>query len=328
MTSKAIRRSFQRAKRLVQRTERQLTSRRLILMYHRVDSTVSDPWQLCIGPQDFDDQIAHLRGTGDVEPLRAVASRSTSGALRRRPRFAVTFDDGYLCNLETALPILEKHDVPATVFVPSAFVGAPYFWWDRLVWTVSESGVSPHLILEWWSRERPHERVTPRIGAEDGEVLASVYEHLAELPPSNIICVLDELSSALALPTFVPAARPVGHSELARLAAHPLIDIGGHTANHRRLTSLTPAHCREEILTGMRGLDELLRPEQRTLAYPYGKCNRAVAEAASSAGIDVAVTTRADALSQFDDPRLLPRAVVPPVLDRSGAFDVWLGQFL
>ena len=45
----------------------------------------------------------------------------------------VTFDDGYLDNLTTALPIAESKGVPITFFVASGILGNHHgFWWDRL----------------------------------------------------------------------------------------------------------------------------------------------------------------------------------------------------
>ena len=37
----------------------------------------------------------------------------------------LTFDDGYADNLMYALPLLEKHKVPATIFVASGQVDSP-----------------------------------------------------------------------------------------------------------------------------------------------------------------------------------------------------------
>ena len=46
---------------------------------------------------------------------------------------AVTFADGYANNLYEAKPLLEHHEVPATVFVTSDMVGHDReFWWDKL----------------------------------------------------------------------------------------------------------------------------------------------------------------------------------------------------
>jgi peptidoglycan/xylan/chitin deacetylase (PgdA/CDA1 family) len=54
------------------------------------------------------------------------AGKSLGGTL------SITFDDGYLNNLEVAAPILKSHSLPATFFVTTGFIGSevvPY--WDK-----------------------------------------------------------------------------------------------------------------------------------------------------------------------------------------------------
>src|SRR5687768_6961666 len=35
----------------------------------------------------------------------------------------ITFDDGYVSNLEVALPVLRRFELPAVIFVPTQFIG-------------------------------------------------------------------------------------------------------------------------------------------------------------------------------------------------------------
>lgn len=44
----------------------------------------------------------------------------------------ITFDDGYLNNYESAVPLLLEHDLPACFFLTAGYVGTDKeFWWDR-----------------------------------------------------------------------------------------------------------------------------------------------------------------------------------------------------
>ena len=96
----------------------------LILMYHRIDDPVMDPWGVCVTPGIFAAQMQVLAEMKVACPLSEIQAGSG--------RVAVTFDDGYADNLYTALPILKQHNVPATFFVVAGTVGKPAFWWDEL----------------------------------------------------------------------------------------------------------------------------------------------------------------------------------------------------
>jgi heparosan-N-sulfate-glucuronate 5-epimerase len=96
----------------------------LVLCYHGV----SDSWPsgLAVESDHLDEQIGRLVRSG-YEP-----TTFTDAVLgpRDRDRFAVTFDDAYLSVLEKARPVLERHGVPGTVFVPTGLAGAdgPMSW--------------------------------------------------------------------------------------------------------------------------------------------------------------------------------------------------------
>ncbi|MET0579834.1 MAG: polysaccharide deacetylase family protein, partial [Ilumatobacteraceae bacterium] len=131
--SERITRARRRVAGAVQRRLPRITRRVVgasVLLYHRVASSPADPWQLAVTPDHFDEHLQVLRANGDVVDAAPTAQRFRRHSLGRR-RFAVTFDDGYVDNLQAALPLLERHDVPVTIFVATAYLDQPSFWWDR-----------------------------------------------------------------------------------------------------------------------------------------------------------------------------------------------------
>lgn len=102
-----------------------------ILAYHKVGDTDE---AYSVAPADFERQMAWLAGHGyTAVSLTDLLGHLTAGkALPAKP-IVITFDDGYEDNYLTALPIMEKHGMKATVFVITDSVGqAPYMDWDQI----------------------------------------------------------------------------------------------------------------------------------------------------------------------------------------------------
>ncbi len=94
--------------------------RLVILMYHRVNDELRDG--VTVGIEQFDQQMRYLRRHYPLLSVREIVNGEYSTD-SRRPLVAVTFDDGYADNYEHAVPILQKHGVPATFFVSTGLMG-------------------------------------------------------------------------------------------------------------------------------------------------------------------------------------------------------------
>ena len=119
-------------RRLAGRVRDRLGPRAAILLYHRVSDTPTDPYLLRVRTRHFEQQMEVLARRGRVMPLRALAAHRRLGSLPQGA-IAITFDDGYVDNLRIAKPILQKHGLPATVFMTAGTIGREReFWWDEL----------------------------------------------------------------------------------------------------------------------------------------------------------------------------------------------------
>jgi peptidoglycan/xylan/chitin deacetylase (PgdA/CDA1 family) len=258
-----------------------------ILLYHRVAELESDPQQLAVTPARFEEQLRVLRATCTPVALADVPRLLRARKLPKRP-VAVTFDDGYRDNLHEAKPLLERHGVPATVFVASGYVGrGTEFWWDE---------------LERLGREDLHAQVK-RASLEQRERL--LVEIRSGDPRAGYLSV--------------------GHEELKRLDGGA-VTVGSHTRFHLSLAAQPPDVQRDEIEGGARDLSEWLGRSVDLFAYPFGSPGVDVSDAtrriAREAGVKAAAVNDPRVCSVATSRYALPRFLVR---DWDGArFEQWL----
>lgn len=93
-------------------------------MYHSVSLTESEG--LTISAKKLEEQFKYLAENGyktyhfkDLMDLKKLPFKKN---------MVITFDDGYINQMELAIPLLEKYDLKATFFVPLAYLGKTDEW--------------------------------------------------------------------------------------------------------------------------------------------------------------------------------------------------------
>ena len=155
----------------------------MILMYHAVADVTEDPNLLCVTPGRFAGQMATLQRLG----LRGVAIGTLLDAMRvgrQRGLVGLTFDDGYVSVLETAVPELRRRGFTATVFVISGRLGGTNDWDEGTPWPLLSVGQVSEVAaagMEIGSHGATHVRLAGlAAGQLDAEVSGS-RANLAEL---------------------------------------------------------------------------------------------------------------------------------------------------
>lgn len=109
----------------------------MVVAFHRVDDRYPDD-AISLDVARFRAFCRLFRDYFDVVPLRALLDDLSAGG-PISGRLAITFDDGYRDNFETAAPILSAEGLPATFFIATGFVGtARVPWWDQRAGIPSE----------------------------------------------------------------------------------------------------------------------------------------------------------------------------------------------
>jgi peptidoglycan/xylan/chitin deacetylase (PgdA/CDA1 family) len=114
-----------------------------ILTYHQVDATPprgAAYRSLVVTPAAFARQMGLLKALG----YRGLSMSALLPYLRGEKRgkvVGITLDDGYLNNLEHALPVLQRHGFSATCYVVSEQLGGSNVW-DQA------KGVAPQRLMD------------------------------------------------------------------------------------------------------------------------------------------------------------------------------------
>lgn len=221
-------------------------------------------------------------------------------------RFAVvTFDDGYRDILDMALPILESHSAPFTIYVPTASLTRTLFSW----WLGLRALILANDAVEIEAMGR---RLSCRTLEEKTSAFGEVQHWIREDFSRASVLKTTFRSAGISLPAINDGLF-LGETELMTLSRHPLSTIGAHTQTHAVLSSLDEGEVRRELNDNRAYLEGLLQMPVTHLAYPYGSasaCSEREAREARALDFRSAATTRFERLSGTAQLWLLPRVAV------------------
>lgn len=271
-----------------------------ILIFHRVTPQRDPLFPGEMHAARFDATLAWLARWFRVLPLRDAIARLQAAELPARA-LAITFDDGYADNVEVALPILQRHGMPASFFVASDYLGGGCMWNDEIIEavrasTLDELDAGPlgrHSLRDVEARRR---------------AIAQLIAQIKYLPPlvrAEAVHEVQRCARVGAAPALM--MYPEGVRTLHRAG----MEIGAHTATHPILARLTRADAANEIARGRTALEEIIGEPVTGFAYPNGKPDtdylREHVDMVRAQGFAYALSTARGAARLGDDVFELPR---------------------
>jgi peptidoglycan/xylan/chitin deacetylase (PgdA/CDA1 family) len=265
-------RTFSHAVGLLERAGRPLPGVLHVLTYHRVDEPERAPelYPGLIGatPGEFEEHMRFLASS--CRPLTLLELLAVRRGEAPLPPHAVlvTFDDAYRSVAEHAWPIMRRHGVPLTLFVPTAYpgLGGNVFWWDRL-WSALEGRYAT-----------PDERL---------RAYRRLREHVKSLPHDEAMAYVDGLSGE---PGGETRPSVLDWDELRGLAAEG-VALGPHSRTHPLLDKVSRAEADEEVLGSLGDLEREVGPTPRVFAHPGG-AGEGMTSLLEEQGFELAFLTR------------------------------------
>jgi peptidoglycan/xylan/chitin deacetylase (PgdA/CDA1 family) len=224
---------------------------------------------------------------------------------------AVTFDDGYLDNLQVAAPVLSRFGISAAFYVTVGMIGrveAPWFSRVRHAFTTTS-------CTAW--RSSLHNRTWELTSPRDRDLaLLSAYDVCAPLVAEAQEQAVGAIEQELEVQRCTPEQRLMMNWEEAKALRRAGHVVGSHTLTHPNLAHITDALAlQKEIVDSKRRMEQSLGEPVLHFSYPHPalkpQWSRQTLELTREAGYSTAVTTTKAPVTIGTNPLLLTRIATP-----------------
>jgi len=244
----------------------------IIFMLHRVlpeeeRNQYSLNKDLAISPEKLEEFILLFKAKG----YKFISLDDLQSWLEKKKKIqqkfiCLTFDDGYRDNLIHGVSILEKHEVPATIYITNCLPnGTGILWWyifETHAKTAKKLNLNSSIgrfDFSWENSEKAHAQ------------FGSISEAIKSIPLSELESVLMEAFGKTVL-EFEELCQSVSLSwdEIIALSKHPLITIGAHTMHHVSVKQQSTLDVENEMRLSKKELEHYIGKEVKHFAYPFG----------------------------------------------------------
>ncbi len=303
-------------------------SRRLmILCYHGISLSDEHEWNpgLYMPPAMLEARLALLRKRRYVVlTLDEGVRRLQAGTLPAKS-VCITFDDGAHDFATAAVPLLEKYDMPATVYLTSFYVNHRYPVFDTALSYTLWKGRSSAVDLGPLVGSAAPLRVDNEAERAATLTALKVAASARSLDATGKDALLQQVAALLGVDTTAMRAMQMLYLMTAdEVRALPdSISVELHTHRHR-----TPRR-QQEFAAEMRENGEIIRqlrpraPIPRHFCYPSGDYSASFVNWMRDMDMASATTCVPGLATQSDDPLLLPR-FVDTTQQSTAAFAAWI----
>ncbi len=218
------------------------------------------------GPADFEQDLKYIAARYNVISIDDYFDFVNSGTRLPDRSLIISFDDGYLDNLEYALPLLKSFDMPAVLYLATRYIdNSEAQWVDRLYsclkYAEKSTGVLDFLGSESWNIRDPRER-DQLFSIISNLMIIQTYDQRTEM--------LEQLGKTFEFQAAIPRLT-LNWEEIEIIAKEfPDIELGIHTDQHLDLCS----HKGELVDELKLSSDKIAQASDRLpvhFSYPYGR---------------------------------------------------------
>ena len=276
---------------------------RIVLMYHRVIDCLPDDKffdsGMYVTAHALEKHILQIRKYFQIVPLAEILNPNVTV---NENICAITFDDGWYDNYQFAFPVLKKHNVPASIFLPVKYIGTDRQHWFQVFWETARYA-SANGVLSNFTSDLCRS-LSGYVTLEDA-TLKTIMLHLKHFPPAKLDQLMNTIQEKYGS-RYSTTRSTMNWDEVNEMENHN-ISFGSHSLNHFILTSLDSTQKCKEITDSFKFLSQKLSNFLPFFCYPNGNWDDECIQYVQAAGYQGAVTTRRGSVTQHQNSFLLNR---------------------
>jgi len=283
-----------------------VSANRLIVMYHGVVRKTDFNLSVNhLSVDDFEKQIKYLATRFEIISLSEMFKSYREGVANKK-QIAITFDDGYENNYTNAFPVLKKYNAPATIFVVTKMLEQP----DYLLWYDLIDLVKQKLDISFFKNNAQlldEEKRYMIMQAEGWSDFKSKMK-LLDIQEKELVIQRDSNEVKHALEGVDKEYRKLLTTEqMSEMITSGLIEIGSHTHHHPNLDEISSEAAKNEIEQSKKILEQKLKVEIKSIAFPDGAYNEQTLQLCKQAGYENLLAVDYKTASDSNDRNILPR---------------------
>ena len=198
---------------------------------------------------------------------------------KAKSNLVVTFDDGLQNNVDLAIPLLEKLNIPATFFITTAVSHHEVLWPDFLdLVSFYTEKKTVQFNEKTYIKNKKHEF------EYRGTTLKNACKHLPYSSIESIFKLFDEEWQAIKNRNLGIYWQLMSFETVKRISQHRLISVGAHSVYHTNLTTISDDELEVELKQCKRQLELATDQTIHQFAFPFGTYSDRVMAASKNAG--------------------------------------------
>ncbi len=280
----------------------------LILMYHGVSNdNITRINGRHLRESIFKKHLSYFKKYFEVIPLSQLFHRYREKIVPTNNVISITFDDGYLNNYTTAMPLLKKYNFPATFFIQGMSIDNdfPITWPDIIdILKAFKVGILSINDLSF--------NLNSSTNYYNTKNKIFLYDYIKKLKYFERREVMNTLINNFEIEKKIHKINEnnyklMNESHIKILSENSLFEIGSHGYEHYCLANIEKDYAAHELEKSKSLLEKVCNYQVESIAFPDGSYNSEILNLSTKVGYSNLLAVNYLLPSDLTDTRILPR---------------------